>query len=232
MRLRNAAHADGAADDEVFMNFAPGGHNEHGDSNDLPTDHGASTYEDPLEDVFGSAPASPTLDRSNVDTGVVTERREGTDPSDIPRLRSVHVTNGYREGLSASKEQYVQAGFDEGYSLGAELGMKVGWLIGVLQGVVRAIPSGSEGKEGGGKAMSRNEVRDLLAEAEEEMSMKKLFGGEYFGGDGVWIYSVPAAEREGEEEVTFKEIADAHPVVVKWEGTVRQLAERAGLRIG
>lgn len=230
MRLRNAAHPDGAADNEVFMNFASGGHDEHRDSNDLPTDQLASTYEDPLDDVFGSAPASPVLDPSSRDEGAVTERREVADPSDIPRLRSVHVTSGYREGLSASKEQYVQAGFDEGYSLGAELGMKVGWLLGVLEGVVRALPSRSSGEDGEGTA-GRSEARSLLAEAEQEMSMRKLFGGEFFGGDGVWIYPVPAVEKKGEEDVTFKEIADAHPVVVKWEGKVRELADAVGLRV-
>ena len=251
MRLQSpGSHGPGAADDEIFMTFASGGSNEQ--QNDDAVDRERSGYENPLDDVFGSAPASPTLHHTSQTTGSsdpdATDLLDATavvaarqDPSDIPRLRSVHVTNGYREGLSASKEQHVQAGFDEGYALGAELGMKVGWLMGVLEGVSKAVGGGGgapatgsdDGQDGDGR-VSRDEARRELVLAEEELAMRRLFGEEFFGGDGVWIYPVPGGEGEGkaEEDVTFKEVAEAHPVVVKWERKVRELAERAGLRIG
>ena len=237
MRLQNTGTHDGA--DEIFMTFAPGGHNEHSNEGDrdVVSQSVTDTYEDPLDDVFGSAPPSPYPPNDEDETTLPSQesaRRDVQDPSDIPRLRSVHVTNGYREGLSASKEQHVQSGFDEGYSLGAELGMKVGWLMGVLEGVGRALPAfSSKGEAGvdGGEGVSRESVRVELKQAEEEMSMRRLFGEEFFGGDEVWIYPVSGTEREGEEGVTFKEVAEAHPLVVKWAKRVRDLAEKAGLNI-
>lgn len=203
------------------MTFAPGGQNEH---NDVATQE-ASSYNDPLDDVFGSTPSSPTHDST-----VEQARRDIQDPSDIPRLRSVHVTNGYREGLAASKEQHVQEGFDEGYSLGAELGMKVGKLLGTLEGIVRALPVEHAAGESERGSTSRAHARGMLAHAEEELSMRPLFGSEFFGGDGVWIYPVPGAD-EGEEDVTFGKIAAAHPLVLKWERLVDELAESHGLEV-
>lgn len=80
--------------------------------------------------------------------------------------------------------------------------------------------------------LSREELRAELARAEEEMGMRRVFGEEFFGGDGVWRYAVPGAEGEGEESVTFEAVAKAHPLVVQWEGKVRELAERLGLSVG
>ncbi|KAL8985824.1 MAG: hypothetical protein Q9177_004326 [Variospora cf. flavescens] len=82
----------------------------------------ASTPE-PLSDIFSdSPPASPTS-------------KQPSEPSDIPRLRSTHATNGYRDGISASKDQALQPGFDEAYPLGAILGLRVGYVLGVLEGL-------------------------------------------------------------------------------------------------
>ena len=65
-----------------------------------------------------------------------------SDISDVPRLRSIHVTSGYRDGIANGKMQSVQAGFDEGYSLGAVLGLKAGWILGVLEGLIAAVVVG------------------------------------------------------------------------------------------
>lgn len=230
MRLQNTGSANDAAD-EIFMTFAPG---TQTNNDDRPSTPDADASNETFDDVFGSAPSSPTLETSHISPRETTTRRAERDPSDIPRLRSVHVTAGYREGLSASKEQHVQAGFDEGFSLGAELGMKVGWILGVLEGVARALAAGGgdddDGGGGGGQeVMSKEGMQAEVARAEEELSMRCLFAEEFFGGDGVWIYPVPAAEREGEENVTFAEVAKAHPRVVEWERRTMELADRLGL---
>ncbi|KAI9879206.1 MAG: Essential protein Yae1, N terminal, partial [Pleopsidium flavum] len=93
-----------------------------------------------MDDIFTSSPPpSPT---SNITT---------QHPSDIPHLRSTHSTAGYRDGIAASKEQYIQSGFDEGYALGAVLGLRVGWILGVLEGLYAALTSktnrGAQGRE-------------------------------------------------------------------------------------
>ena len=96
---------------------------------------------DPLDDVFGSAPSSPSLPPSMNGGG-------NTEHSDVPRLRRIHVTSGYREGISVSKEEHIQAGFDEGFSLGGEIGMRAGWCLGVLEGINQALARADEGEEG------------------------------------------------------------------------------------
>lgn len=233
MRLQSTGSHDAGAGDEIFMNFASGGHTE--ERNDDAVDRGRSDYEDPLDDVFGSAPSSPALQTSHSTNGALDEDAAALganvqDPSDIPRLRSVHVTNGYREGLSAAKEQYVQAGFDEGYALGAELGMKAGWILGVLEGVIRAVGGSTSTADEG---LGREEVKAEVVRAEEELAMGTLFGEEFFGGDGVWVYPVPGTDGDGkgDEGVTFKEVAEAHPAVAKWETRASELVERLGLKM-
>ena len=166
------------------------------------------------DDIFGSAPNSPVLNASEGQNGRTSNSRSGGDHSDIPRLRSLHITNGYREGIALSKESHIQAGFDEGFSLGGEIGQRVGYLLGVLQGIA--------------KAMKGDETRQIWDEAQEELKIEMLLGEKWFGSDGVWLYHV-----EGEEDgdVTFEEVAKAHPVVSQWEKKVRELVEKLGLRL-
>ncbi|PQE06302.1 ABC1 domain containing yae1 protein [Rutstroemia sp. NJR-2017a BBW] len=82
---------------------------------------------DDLDDVFGSAPGSPTFGG------------EQETVSDIPRLKEKHETDGYRDGVTQGKAQSVQKGFDEGYGLGAVLGLEIGRMIGILEGLLGAV---------------------------------------------------------------------------------------------
>src|ERR1700761_4703178 len=119
---------------------------------DEETRTSVDAFVDPLDDVFGSAPTSPALpaqaSENNEDAQL--DVFGSVHPSDVPRLRSTHVTNGYREGIAASKEKFVQEGFDEGYALGAELGLKAGWCLGVLEGLLRTEPRAEASSAGGG----------------------------------------------------------------------------------
>ena len=201
----------------------------------------STTYIDPLDDVFGSAPSSPALNPQQ-DTAELSHASPATSrppdhPSDVARLRSVHVTNGYREGIAASKEQHIQEGFDEGYSLGAEIALKAGRIIGALEGLWFAIakhrPSGATrevGDESRKCVEARVEVANLVREADEELRVDKLFGREYFGEDGVWVYHVPGQEDEG--EVTFAGVAEAHPVIMMWSKKLEELCGRLGVVLG
>ncbi|EME38852.1 hypothetical protein DOTSEDRAFT_160547 [Dothistroma septosporum NZE10] len=172
-----------------------------------------SEHIDPLDDVFGSAPSSPSL--------AARENRHApnTEHSDIPRLRSIHVTSGYREGIAASKEQHIQAGFDEGFGLGGEIGIKVGVCLGVLEGIAKAIAKCEDG----------DEVKIRWETAKEEMKMERVLGEEYFGPDGIWKYEVSGQDGQGGEIVTFADIARHHPVLKKWREVVDGLAKDYGL---
>lgn len=204
-------------------------HTEHDNNMEAPAIHQEqpSHNNDLFDDIFGSAPASPELNASQGDE-TTAERGNNNEVSDIPRLRSRHVTEGYREGVAESKDKSIQAGFDEGYSLGAELGLKAGWCLGVLEGVCKAWEKASaDGKEPSGGLEDGKKPAELFKQAQDELQMQKLFDPAYFGPDGIWLYDVPGAE----EETTFRDVALAHPVLSPWVATARSSANIFGLII-
>lgn len=206
-------------------------HNEPTDNMDapaMPHEH----HEEPqhtndlFEDIFGSAPNSPQLGGIPGDN-IVAGRGNTDEVSDIPRLRSRHVTEGYREGVAESKEKYIQAGFDEGYSLGAEIGLKAGWCLGVLEGVCKALEKTQAGDSKASGQQDNVEAEELFKKAKEELQMQKLYDPAYFGSDGIWLYDVPGSEAE----TTFRDVASAHPVLSPWLTTTKAAADRVGLAI-
>ncbi|KAF2773835.1 hypothetical protein EJ03DRAFT_263822 [Teratosphaeria nubilosa] len=196
------------------------------DDNERP----AETYEDPLDDVFGSAPNSPVLSGNDGSDQDATWRPNAQGLSDINRLRSTHVTNGYREGIAVSKEKHMQEGFDEGYNLGAEIGLKAGWCLGALDGIWRALPPAETSGPASEHSPTGPDVKKKCLEAEEELKLERLFGRDYFGEDGIWLYHVPGAEDDS-NDTTFGKIADAHPMVAKWSAVVADLAKKLDLEL-
>lgn len=159
----------------------------------------------------GSPPASPP---SSPDSH--TAATEDTFP-DAAKLRSVHNTTGYRNGISESKTAKLQQGFDEGYVLGAEVGALAGRILGVVEAV------------GSVKLRER---------ASKELSVESLFGRDYFGEDGVWRWEVTAAQGQGteggedrndEESLMMRDVAKSHPLVMRWSAIVEELARRKGI---
>ncbi|KAL9127902.1 MAG: hypothetical protein Q9217_003312 [Psora testacea] len=152
------------------------------------------------------------------------------EPSDIPRLRSTHSTIGYRAGISGAKEQFLQPGFDEAYSLGATFGLRVGYLLGVLEGLVAALscPSREIANE------ERDRVRGLLGEGRRELSLEMVFNRDLWGEDGVWRYDVHSEkyDKDGEADITFREVVEWHPVVRKWAAVVEKEMQKAAVGTG
>jgi len=226
--LRDLPIPYGNADDSILMNGVP----VLEDVNEFT--HVGQERADPLDDVFGSAPTSPTLAGREQQDEAGRLWVAAREPSDIPRLRSTHVTNGYREGIGASKEEHMQEGFDEGYWLGAELGLKAGWCLGVLDGIYRALPSilpsvGTASNSPGDEvAISREKVRNLQRDAEAELSLQNIFSQQYFDNDYTWRFDVPEPQKDA-GETSFETIAAAHPLVKKWVGHVTILSGRLGL---
>ncbi|THX94653.1 essential protein-like protein Yae1 [Aureobasidium pullulans] len=180
------------------------------------------------DDIFGSSPNSPILsgrqeNENDIDIPAHVLSTANSERSDIPRLRSTHVTNGYRDGISVSKAEHVQHGFDEGFSLGAVIGIKSGFLLGVLEGIVRAIQASA--------TIATEAKEDVIAKfvlARSELGLQSLFGREWFGEDGIWKFDVKG---KNEEEVTFRDVADAHPRVDKWVKEVESLKKKFGFKI-
>lgn len=173
---------------------------------------------DPLDDVFGEDSNDDRAPRNQLSNPSAASYSRTNDVSDVPRLQGIHTTNGYRDGIAASKEKFLQEGFDEGYSLGAEIGAAAGRLIGVLEALVVAIRE--EADEG---------IAEKLAGARTELSAKSLYAPEYFGEDGIWKYNVAGAE-DDEDNVTFRVVVRNHPLISKWTGAVDVLLLKYGLR--
>ncbi|KAL9039094.1 MAG: hypothetical protein Q9214_005017 [Letrouitia sp. 1 TL-2023] len=178
-----------------------------------------------LSDIFSD---SPPLTGSTAPSGEV---------SDIPRLRSTHVTAGYREGISASKDQALQPGFDEAYPLGAILGLRVGYILGVLEEICAAHSQKARVcKDEVIYTLEAGRVQTLVQEAREQLKVERVFGKEFWKSDGTWGYD--AGEMKGLEEqgdsadLTFWEVADRHPAISFWMQRLRDEMSKVGLENG
>ena len=173
-------------------------------------------HEDPLDDIYGSAPASPTF--HDVDPLSLDNQRERTHEilSDLPSRQRALDTDAYREGLANSKGQFVQEGFDEGYSLGANLGLRIGYILGVLQGFVAAWKGHDE--------TLYQESKEVYDTAQKELAIQELLGQSWVNEEGIWMWEVHGAE----EDPTFREVAEQHPVVRKWAVVVEDMAAKWG----
>ena len=171
-----------------------------------------------LDDVFGGDSDDEHDNRGESGNVINVESVRNHDVSDVPRLRGIHTTNGYRDGISASKEKFLQEGFDEGYSLGAEIGAAAGKLIGILEGLVSAVRTED----------LKAELGNNLEQARLGLSAKNLYSPEFFGEDGIWKYDVGDAGED--EDVTFRVVASKHPVIIKWGEIVDGLLMKHGLQ--
>ncbi|KAF2150205.1 hypothetical protein K461DRAFT_229816 [Myriangium duriaei CBS 260.36] len=171
-------------------------------------------YEDVLDDVFGSSASGPE--------GI--DREINGELSENARLRSIHVTNGYRDGIAESKSRFVQAGFDEGYPLGAVLGYKAAWFIKVLDLFCSGLRTASSTPD----TISRME--SALSEARQDLSMDRIFSSEYFDEDGVWKFTV-TGDGDGDSECDFDQVAQHHPIMIKWTTLISDTAALLGLNM-
>ncbi|KAL8770230.1 MAG: hypothetical protein Q9209_004072 [Squamulea sp. 1 TL-2023] len=175
-----------------------------------------------LSDIFSdSPPASPSS----------TTNTHPAEPSDIPRLRGIHSTEGYREGVSHARHQAAQPGFDEAYPLGAILGLRVGYILGVFEGLCGAYGV-KKGQESGDRGLEITAEKaemfgELLVQARDDLKIEKLCGEEYWRNDGIWAFEVRG--KSGEEDITFWDVADQHPVVRRWLEKVRDEVWKLGI---
>jgi hypothetical protein len=174
-------------------------------------------HEDPLDDIYGSTPNSPHL--TGVDSLSLDHSHERRHEilSDLPSRQRALDTDAYREGLANSKGQHVQEGFDEGYSLGANLGVRVGYILGILQGFVAAWK--------GHNADHYRETMEVYDNAQKDLAIQELLSRKWVTEEGIWHWEVKGVE----EDPTFREVAEQHPVVRKWTVTVEDMAEKWGV---
>ncbi|KAK1144759.1 Essential protein Yae1, N terminal [Aspergillus melleus] len=99
------------------------------------------TIDNSLDDIFGSSPPHEPSRAPEHEPAPTNKSLSSVEPSELPFLRRQHVTAGYRDGISTSKGEHVQEGFDAGFPVGAQLGMRAGTVIGILEGVLRGYES-------------------------------------------------------------------------------------------
>lgn len=115
-----------------------------------PAYHESSTAHVATDDIWGDAEFDIATQSSQTHIETV---------SDLPKLRREHYNAGYLEGITISKEQHLQEGFDNGYSSGALVGLEVGQILGLLQGLG---------------------LHDLERVAKAELSPDQLFSYKYY----------------------------------------------------
>ncbi|KAL4975195.1 hypothetical protein BDW66DRAFT_74656 [Aspergillus desertorum] len=174
---------------------------------------------DPLDDIFGSSPPRPEYSLPQTNPPV--------EPSELPSLRRQHVTAGYRDGISASKAEHVQHGFDAGFPIGAQLGMRAGTILGILEGILKGYESSlaTTKKPGQKSALSttttkeanevkkakREEILRLYQQAVKELNVQAVFAG----GDG------EALQGQGsEEKPEIQLLGKGDKVLSEWERKV------------
>ncbi|KAF7585543.1 Essential protein Yae1, N terminal, partial [Aspergillus hancockii] len=153
------------------------------------------TNNNSLDDIFGS---SPPISTTQIPTQIhhqpspqpsttTTQTSTTIEPSELPFLRRQHVTAGYRDGVSASKGDHVQSGFDAGFPVGAQLGMRAGAVLGILEGILRGYESraavvkkqpmraGSSAVAGGQEGSEEEEKEKERVRAEKRERVLKVY---------------------------------------------------------
>jgi len=128
-------------------------------------------------------------------------------------LRRTHVTNGYREGLSAAKETSLQTGFDVGFPIGAAAGMKAGWIIGVLQGLERS-----------GRPEDKEKVQKVLKLAREGLSLEdivEVINAEDDAGE---------IDHTKEDKLVMEDVRVKEDLLETWQGKTQQMLDQIAIK--
>jgi hypothetical protein len=205
------------------------------DTDGLNDNEDRNNNENSLDDIFGSSPGSENyfpINNNNHNNSAREEEESQSEPSDLPALRRQHVTAGYRDGISASKAENVQEGFDGGYPVGTQFGLRVGTILGILEGVIK----GLQGRDSAGPVKKRatpgtkkqtnenteteeekavrneriQKIKKLYTTAVKELDVEALFGG----------LKVDEEDKTGDQKPETRMKDKAEPVLAKWEKLV------------
>lgn len=115
--------------------------------------------------------------------------------------------------------------------MGATMGLRIGQIIGTLEGVWSTVRKANKAAEnsgdiGGADRSEEERLRDLVLRARHDLRTEGVYGKEYWGPGGIWTYE--AKEGDG----GWSDIVDAHPLVQKWEKTVRVEVVKVNLDTG
>ncbi|KAL3470965.1 hypothetical protein BJX99DRAFT_238436 [Aspergillus californicus] len=171
-----------------------------------------------LDDIFGSSPPEQSHTQP---------RSLPVEPSELPSLRRQHVTAGYRDGLSTSKSEHVQHGFDDGFPVGAQLGMRAGTILGIIEGILRgyesstvvkkpsqkaaATPASTDTEANERKQAKRDQILRVYRQAVKELNVQAVFAG---------VDGRQSQIQRGEGKPQDQLLRKGDDVLAKWENRV------------
>ncbi|KAL5002458.1 hypothetical protein BDV10DRAFT_157987 [Aspergillus recurvatus] len=189
---------------------------------------------DSLDDIFGSSPPRPEQPLLQAHS------KPTVEPSELPSLRRQHVTAGYRDGISASKAEHVQHGFDAGFPVGAQLGMRAGTILGILEGILKGYESSPATVKKPQKSTSptemtkeademkkskREEILRVYQQAVKELNVQAAFAGVDGGAlQGQGSEEKPETQLLGKGDRVLSEWERKVPVAA-WEDHVMDVLE-------
>lgn len=91
-----------------------------------------------------------------------------TETVEVRKLRLIHSKRGYLDGISSSKEENLQKGFDDSFEQGAVLGKRVGKVLGGLY-ILGMLHGRFDEK-----------LTDDLMEAQKELKINKVLSTKHF----------------------------------------------------
>ena len=170
-----------------------------------------------LSDVFSTTPPQTPFSSLNEE-----------QPSDIPRLRSIHATAGYRDGVSEAKGQSLQAGFDEGYSIGAAFGLRVGCLLGAVEGLLLATRKRMPEMQ-----RQAHDLEGQFEKMKDDLTLEKVFDRKWWDNDELWNTGCHLQQSEERtDEISIQQIFDSHPLIERWSLILKEERKRLHLREG
>jgi hypothetical protein len=66
------------------------------------------------------------------------------------------------------------------------------------------------------------EVTQVYESAHKELAIEELLGRQWVDEEGIWKWGVVGKE----DDPTFREVSDQHPLVTKWMSVVEEFAKR------
>lgn len=118
----------------------------------------------------------------------------------------------------------------------------MGFILGVLEGMLRAVastaPTSGDGDGGAAGEQANVSTGKVLGEARRELAVEKVFAREWWDEEGVWRFDVGVSGGEGEDqgggvegggEVTFRMVAEEHPLLKRWMERMRSEMGRVGV---
>ena len=170
-----------------------------------------------LSDVFSDTPGPSPSSAVN-----------DAHPSDIPRLRSIHATAGYRDGISEGKSQSLQSGFDEGYSIGASFGLRIGHLLGAAEALLVALRKRLPQLQDHAYRLEKS-----LQEMTKELSLENIFDQKWWDEDGSLKGDCSPQHLEDQGAgASTQRLYDMHPLLTKWSLVLKEERRCLHLREG